>query len=863
MFENLKSKLRNRIFTFISILLLFYTVFSYFVSTSVIRKDFNQKTEEINQRVLYSISNKLKSVEDSVVLFDKKNNARLISQDYDTSMIRSFSEMISVHSDMISGVFSFTANREYYTNSEYVPYFEAFVNETRKLNFENISTNRWEIFNDKIIYFYRICNDDEKIIGIIGLDVDKNFIYEIIEKEDNIFTENSRFVFECNGKTVSVDTDKEVDTLGAVCADYRHDNMMIRICYSNSYMIKILILMAVLLILLYAVSCWIFWRILSSYTENTILNLKILQNKMDSFNPEHNSADNLVDTSSLKGRFFTKIPMRNFYICTIFVVVFVSSLSCALCTCSLMNYNVKNKYNVDYVDCMYNELTGNISSVITTIETINLSVLNYKEIDEAVSNPLLEHSEKQEIIGTIFSMLVPENSAIDGVKFVGNDGEIYNYDVKKGIGENTDIYVTEEYLSRLSNSGQTFYEKAIEYDGEYYCIIGGNLYGYSYMKQWGSIIYLVKSNEIGAFNSLSGTGEHTFFITCDDVIISHHDKMYLNYKPYIMENSIKSEAYSVESRLCDTNRISNKIYIYRITSTESFEKILTDIVRWNMFIFILVCMIAIFLSFFYSRKVSRGMNMLDKQISEFVTNFEGPIPEIYNNELLNLSNSYNILVQEIKKYIDELKLRDENQRLLEIKTLQSQINPHFIYNALDVISWKAKENHQEDIDDMIISLASYLRIGLHKGDMFVSIADEIRHVASYVAIEKSRYNNLFDIDIDVDESIIDYSVIKIILQPIVENSIRHGFKRIEHKGIIRVKIEKDEEYIYFEVEDNGNGFVYEDRTKLPQSESKTGGVGLYNVNQRLIMQYGTESALQINSEVDVGTRVNFKIKIEK
>ena len=161
---------------------------------------------------------------------------------------------------------------------------------------------------------------------------------------------------------------------------------------------------------------------------------------------------------------------------------------------------------------------------------------------------------------------------------------------------------------------------------------------------------------------------------------------------------------------------------------------------------------------------------------------------------------------------------------------------------------------------MIINLATFFRVGLHKGENIISVNDELCHVKSYIKIEKNRFNNSFDVNFELEEGILAKNIVKVILQPVVENSIIHGFKNIDYRGRIIIRAYMQSGDIMFEVEDNGCGVELHDDASLPVSKEKSGGYGLYNVNKRLQMYYGEGYGLTFNSVPYEHTIVKIRLK---
>lgn len=233
-----------------------------------------------------------------------------------------------------------------------------------------------------------------------------------------------------------------------------------------------------------------------------------------------------------------------------------------------------------------------------------------------------------------------------------------------------------------------------------------------------------------------------------------------------------------------------------------------------------------------------------------------------NDEISILGKVFNQMLMDIKKLINEVYQVQTQKRNAELRVLQSQINPHFLYNTLDTIQWKALEHNAFDVADMINSLSVFFRISLSDGKEFITISDEIEHVRNYLQIQETRYKDKISYRIDLDELISQNLVPKMIIQPLVENSIYHGLKLKKQKGIININILSKGDYIIIEVIDNGLGMDYEKlattRNNLYHSiESEH--YGLYNINERLKLTFRDKYSIHIYSEFEKGTKVSLKL----
>ena len=235
-----------------------------------------------------------------------------------------------------------------------------------------------------------------------------------------------------------------------------------------------------------------------------------------------------------------------------------------------------------------------------------------------------------------------------------------------------------------------------------------------------------------------------------------------------------------------------------------------------------------------------------------------------NDELTSLATSINDMSGKLEVMVDQIKEDERKMRYAELRLLQEQINPHFLYNTLDTIVWLIEGNDPDKAVDMVVSLSEFFRLVLSKGKEYISIHDEELHIQSYLKIQQVRYRDILEYDIQIDPSLYPYRILKLTLQPLVENSLYHGIKYKRAKGKISVSGVLEKEQIHLKVEDNGIGMTPEELEKLraeisrPCKETEA-GFGLANVNERIRMNFGPEYGMTINSEKDKGTVVDIWI----
>jgi two-component system sensor histidine kinase YesM len=220
------------------------------------------------------------------------------------------------------------------------------------------------------------------------------------------------------------------------------------------------------------------------------------------------------------------------------------------------------------------------------------------------------------------------------------------------------------------------------------------------------------------------------------------------------------------------------------------------------------------------------------------------------------------MVTDIKKLMDRITKQQKEEGQRELQVLQSQINPHFLYNTLDTLQWKALEYDAVELSDLIISLSSFFRISLSKGKEFISLEKELEHVNNYLKIQQFRYSDILDYSINCDARLYSYQLPKIIIQPLVENAIYHGIKPKLNHGNITINVFDELDYLKIVVEDDGVGIPDERLIKIRKNlEEHISGnnYGLYNVNRRIYLLFGEGCGLTINSNENQGTIITMKL----
>jgi len=235
-----------------------------------------------------------------------------------------------------------------------------------------------------------------------------------------------------------------------------------------------------------------------------------------------------------------------------------------------------------------------------------------------------------------------------------------------------------------------------------------------------------------------------------------------------------------------------------------------------------------------------------------------------SDEVAVLSQGFNDMAGKMQELVDKVRDDEQKMRKADLRLLQEQINPHFLYNTLDTIVWLIECNEADQAVDMVVTLSDFFRIVLSKGKEFISIRMEEQHIRSYLQIQEARYSDIMDYRIAIDPSLYGYQIPKLTLQPIVENALYHGIKYKRSPGMITVTGEMCDGRIYFTVCDDGAGMDEADLLQLREDISKPcketdRGFGLANVNERIRMYFGPEYGLTIDSTPGEGTKVTVMI----
>ena len=370
----------------------------------------------------------------------------------------------------------------------------------------------------------------------------------------------------------------------------------------------------------------------------------------------------------------------------------------------------------------------------------------------------------------------------------------------------------------------------------------------------------------------SNSGQYYYLCDSNGEIIYHPQQIQIrdgivkenNAKAAKYKDGVYDETLGRENRKVIANTISYTGWkLVGVIPYSTFTEGMLNIRYFIAMLMLLMAMMLVVINRVVSVRISSPILKLNESVKAYEA---GEKPEIYiggSLEIRHLGHSIQSSYEQIDSLMKKIVLEQNERRKSELDALQSQINPHFLYNTLESITWMIEGERNDDAAFMISQLAKLFRISLSKGSTVITIRDELQHAQSYMNIQKVRYKNTFSVTFDVDPEICSYCTVKLILQPILENAINYGVSGMDDCGEIRVKGRQEGGRVILSVEDNGIG-MSEEQVRLLLTDSNRvhkhgSGVGLVNVNNRIQLLFGKEYGLTVESEPDEGTTISICI----
>jgi len=379
-----------------------------------------------------------------------------------------------------------------------------------------------------------------------------------------------------------------------------------------------------------------------------------------------------------------------------------------------------------------------------------------------------------------------------------------------------------------------------------------------------------------------GEGSEIFVVDSQGVVVSSRSKdikILEKYKngeitKYIDKDNktnvatVKFEGDS-EYSLVTTSPIAGTDWF--VVNVVPFSYLNAESVRLGRYISIVsvACiLLAVIFSFLISKSISMPLRALIRSMNRTKSgNLSVPIIDISRDEIAEVTTNYNIMLDNLKMLLEDVKNKERQKRKAELKALQAQINPHFLSNTLNTARWLAGVQNAQNVEELLTSLIELLHASMGKGDELITVEEELKYLRNYISIQEFKYYDKFKVHFDIQPETRKYKILKFILQPLVENSIIHGIEPLKGTGVIVVKINAEGDVLKVRITDNGVG-ISEDimkdiLTKDRPNKSKLSGIGLPNVEERIKLAFGEKYGIRVESVPNLFTTFELTLPIIK
>ncbi|WP_127836317.1 sensor histidine kinase [Clostridium prolinivorans] len=528
-------------------------------------------------------------------------------------------------------------------------------------------------------------------------------------------------------------------------------------------------------------------------------------------------------------------------------------------------------------------------STMHVIEQISFNVENYRNNMIDIVNLIDENINKTDNINSSklvekLDVILDMKDDIVSIALFSDKGKIIIGDPFSKLKNNADIINQEWFIKANENNGQVFIssphvQNLFEVKHNWVISLSKAItFNYGKEKINGILLVDINFSSIEQFCKKISLGErgYVYIIDSKGNFIYHPQQqlIYLGLKNEDIKDVLKTyygttiQNTDKEERLITVKTIGNSDWrVAGVSYMDEFYKIKKDITNFSAAILALAIIFIILLFIFISAKITKPIKELDnsmKKVEEGDFNIKVDING--DKEVVHLAKTFNIMVSKIRQLMDQIVIEQEAKRKSELDALQAQINPHFLYNTLDSIVWMAENGKTQDVITMVTSLARLFRISISRGRNIITVREEIEHAKNYLIIQKIRFKSKFKFNIEVEEKVLQYKTLKLILQPIIENAIYHGIEYMFEEGNITVSAKEVNGKLLYEVTDNGLGIkpdILENILSYNSKENGGAGVGIRNVHERIQLCYGKEYGLEIESELEEGTKVKLWLPIVK
>ena len=570
----------------------------------------------------------------------------------------------------------------------------------------------------------------------------------------------------------------------------------------------------------------------------------------------------IVYNSSIRNSIFIYFTITSLVAVLLIVISIYSRLSSQL-------YDTVKQENVNLVNRVDSSMEVYLRNIMKLSDTIYYGIIKNANLSEdSIGEKLtLLYNNNKEQVSNI-ALISKEGEPISVVpaarfrkNFKAEDEEWF----VNALNKTENIHFTLPHVQKMFEKGDNGYNWVISMSRAVEITVGGST------EQAVLLIEVAYQGLEEVLDEVTlGNGGYIYLMDSNGDII-WHPKFELIASGRVKENNLVAAGYDDGSR----EEIFNGTRQTVVTKTVGYTgwKLVGVIkgtgISLNMlktrlfivFVILLIIFIVILINSYISFRVTNPIRELEKSVKELEEgNLDADIYMGGSYEVQHLGKSVQDMKFRIKGLMQDIVNEHEEKRKSEFDSLQAQINPHFLYNTLDIIVWQIENEKQSEAVHTVTALARFFRLSLGKGKNIVTVKDEIDHVKNYLMIQHMRFKNKFDYEFDIAEDVLELPSLKLMLQPLVENAIYHGMEFMDGDGLIVVKAWREENELYLSVADNGLGMTEDKVEMILTGESTSGngrgsGIGVKNVNERIKLYFGEAYGLTIDSEPDEGTTV--------
>lgn len=534
----------------------------------------------------------------------------------------------------------------------------------------------------------------------------------------------------------------------------------------------------------------------------------------------------------------------------------------------------------EYTHTIIQQMNQNIDSYIDYMENIAYLISSNEDVQDYLFDEKIDNEGRYRILNQ-FQTILDSRSDIRNVGIISKNGRMLINDGSKSVNQDLDLNTQEWYATALEKPNgpiltSSHVQHIISGERPWVITLSRGIRDRSGSGEKEGVFFIdLNYSAISELcdQSTVGTKGYAFILDAKGNIVYHPQQQQLY-------NELQTENISL---IMDTDEdtvltgTGNDGKLYSISRSEKTGWTVVDCTnvkellsksRQAQSVYVLTAIILVIVALLFSRFMARSITLPIQKLRDSMKKVQegdfsvSDVVVDSKNEIGSLTKSFDVMTHRIHELMEQNVHEQEEKRKSELKALQSQINPHFLYNTLDSIIWMAEGKKNEEVVLMTASLARLLRQSISNEDEVVPIANEVEYARGYLTIQKMRYKDKLEFQIDVDSSILYIPLIKLVLQPIIENAIYHGLKYKESKGLLIVKGFMKDGNAVLQVIDDGVGMDEETLAHIYDKHKvnyHSNGVGVYNVQKRLKLYYGEDYGITYTSELGKGTTATITI----